>query len=344
MRTPGFWYGGAGTPNRLPDRLLGVVLAPAGALYGLAGRLRMASAPPPARAGVPVLCVGNLVAGGAGKTPVCLALAEALRARGIAAHFLTRGHGGRERGPLPVDPARHGAAAVGDEALLLAAQGPCWVARDRAAGARAAVAAGAPAVVMDDGFQNPGLHKDLSLVVVDGAVGFGNGRLVPAGPLREPVARGLARAGALVVLGEDRTGVAGLAGSLPVLHARLEPAEAARDLAGRAVLAFAGIGRPEKFFTTLEGLGARIVGRVGFADHHPFRPDEIMELVDRAAVLGALPVTTAKDAVRLPAEARALVRVVPVRAVWREPGALDRLLEPIVTSILERGESHGEAA
>ena len=332
MRTPAFWYRPAG--------IAAWTLAPLGALYGLAGRLRMARGTPH-KAGVPVLCVGNLVAGGAGKTPVCIAVAEALRTRGVAAQFLTRGHGGRERGPLPVDPARHGAADVGDEALLLAAHAPCWVARDRAEGARAAEASGAQAIVMDDGFQNPGLAKDCALVVVDGGVGFGNGRLVPAGPLREPVARGLARADAVVVMGEDRAGVERLvSGALPVLHARLEPAEEARDLSGRAVLAFAGIGRPEKFFATLEALGAHLKERVGFADHHPYRPEEIMALVDRAAALGATPVTTAKDAARLPAALRPLVRVVPVRAVWRDSARLDRLLD----SVLTRGGSHGQAA
>lgn len=332
MRTPDFWYRPAG--------LAAWTLAPLGALYGLAGRLRMARGTPH-KAGVPVLCVGNLVAGGAGKTPVCIAVAEALRARGVTAQFLTRGHGGRQRGPLPVDPARHGADDVGDEALLLAAHAPCWVARDRAAGARAAESAGAQAIVMDDGFQNPGLAKDCALVVVDGGVGFGNGRLVPAGPLREPVTRGLARADAVVVMGEDRAGVERLVnGALPVLHARLEPAEEARDLSGRAVLAFAGIGRPEKFFATLEALGAHLKERVGFADHHPYRREEIMALVDRAAGLGATPVTTAKDAARLPAALRPLVRVVPVRAVWREPARLDRLLDTVLT----RGGSHGQAA
>ncbi|ALJ35869.1 tetraacyldisaccharide 4'-kinase [Azospirillum brasilense] len=329
MRTPGFWYGSGGAAGAA----LGWALAPLGALYGLAGRLRMAAGQPE-RAAAPVVCVGNLVAGGAGKTPVCIALAEALRARGIAPAFLTRGHGGREGGPLAVDLASHDSAAVGDEALLLAAHGPCWVARNRAAGARAAVAAGAAVLVMDDGFQNPGLAKDLSLIVVDGAVGFGNGHLIPAGPLREPVTRGLARAGAVVVLGEDRAGVeCRVAGALPVLHARLEPAESARALAGQAVLAFAGIGRPEKFFATLEALGARVVERAAFADHHPYRPEEVMALVDRATALGAVPVTTVKDAVRLPEPLRALVRAVPVRAVWRDPAALDRLLAPLMTGL-----------
>ncbi|TWA66095.1 lipid-A-disaccharide kinase [Azospirillum baldaniorum] len=329
MRTPGFWYGSGGAAGAA----LGWALAPLGALYGLAGRLRMAAGQPE-RAAAPVLCVGNLVAGGAGKTPVCIAVAEALSARGIAPAFLTRGHGGRERGPLAVDLGIHDSAAVGDEALLLAAHGPCWVARDRAAGARAAIAAGASVLVMDDGFQNPGLAKDFSLIVVDGAVGFGNGHLIPAGPLREPVAHGLARAGAVVVLGEDPAGVERrVAGALPVLHARLEPVDEARALAGRTVLAFAGIGRPAKFFATLEALGARVVERVAFADHHPYRPEEVMALIDRANALGALPVTTVKDAVRLPEPLRALVRAVPVRAVWRDPAALDRLLAPLLTGL-----------
>lgn len=332
MKTPAFWY--------RPPGLASTLLAPLGALYGLAGRRRLAGTVPH-RVGVPVACVGNLVAGGAGKTPVGLALIAALQARGIAVHALTRGHGGREAGPLAVDPGRHGAADVGDEALLLAGAASCWVARDRLAGAECAVAAGAGAIVMDDGFQNPALHKDLALIVADGAVGFGNGRLVPAGPLRERVADGLARADALVILGEDRHGLAALAGGRPVLAARLEPdPEAAARLAGRDVLAFAGIGRPEKFFATLEALGARVVGRVPFADHHPYRAAEIAALIDRAAALGAVPVTTAKDAVRLPPDLRAKVAVLPVSVRWADERALSTLL----TSVLLKGSPDGQAA
>lgn len=325
MKTPAFWY--------RPPGLAATALAPLGALYGLVGRRRMAAVPH--RVGVPVICIGNLVAGGAGKTPVALAVATALRARGLAVHALTRGHGGHEHGPLRVDPLRHRAGDVGDEALLLAAELPCWVARDRAAGAEAAIAAGAQILVMDDGFQNPGLFKDLSLVVADGAVGFGNGRLIPAGPLRERVADGLRRADALVIVGEDRAGVTAHAQAhdLPVLHARLAPADDAIDLSGRRVLAFAGIGRPEKFFATLEALGADVVARDPFADHHPYRPAEIAALLDRAAALDALPVTTAKDAVRLAPEQRAHIRVLPIVVTWRDPGALDRLLDPVAMSM-----------
>lgn len=335
MKTPDFWYRPAGPAAW--------ALAPLGLVYGLAVRHRLATGRP-GRVGVPVVCVGNLVAGGAGKTPVTLAVAAALEARGLAVHTLIRGHGGHERGPLRVDPAHHDSHAVGDEALLLAGRFPCWVARDRLAGAKMAAAAGAGAIVMDDGFQNPGLAKDLSLVVVDGAVGFGNGCIVPAGPLREPVSRGLRRADALVVLGEDRAGVAEDAGrrapGLPVLHARLEPDTDSRALAGRRVLAFAGIGRPAKFFTTLEEIGAHVVERIGFADHHPYARDEVVTLLDRAAGLGALLVTTAKDAVRLPPDLRDQLTVVQVGVAWQDPPALNRLLDRLPPA----GGPHGEAA
>ncbi|WP_158048037.1 tetraacyldisaccharide 4'-kinase [Skermanella pratensis] len=319
MKTPAFWYAPPGMAARL--------LSPAGRLFAAIGRVRRASAHKE-HTGVPVICVGNLVAGGAGKTPVALAVAAALGSRGV--HFLTRGYGGREKGPLLVDPAGHDAASVGDEALLLARARPTWVARDRVAGARSAAAAGAEIIVMDDGFQNARLGKDLSILVVDGGAGFGNGHTIPAGPLREPVDIGLARADAVVVLGRDTAGVAQRVGSrLPLLRARLTPdPAAARALRGQRVVAFAGIGRPAKFFETLDDMGAHLVGRIAFADHHPYLPDEVMRLVEHAAGLGASLVTTAKDAVRLPPDARAMVRVVPVSVVWDDPSALDHLLAP----------------
>jgi tetraacyldisaccharide 4'-kinase len=317
MRTPAFWYRPPGIAARL--------LAPVGAVWDAVGRRRLAAGRP-AAVGVPVVCVGNLVAGGAGKTPVALALAAALAGHGV--QFLTRGYGGSEAGPLRVDPDRHDWTLVGDEALLLASHAPTWVARDRVAGARAAAADGAGIVVMDDGFQNPGLAKDLSLLVVDGAAGFGNGRLIPAGPLRERIEAGLARADAVVVLGDDRAGVAArLPAGLPRLAARLEPSPESRQLRGVRVLPFAGIGRPEKFFATCAGLGAAVVGTAAFPDHHPYRPEEIMAVVERAAALGAVPVTTAKDFVRLPADARPMVRVVSVSVAWADPGALALLLD-----------------
>jgi len=321
MRAPEFWQ---------RDGLWPRLLEPAGWALAGAGRLRRRLAHP-LTLSIPVLCVGNLVAGGTGKTPVALALAQHLQARGIRVHCLTRGYGGAEAGPLAVDPARHDARAVGDEALLLAAVAPTVVARDRAAGGRLAVARGAGLIVMDDGFQNPGLAKDLSLLVVDGAVGFGNGRLLPAGPLREPIEGGLARAQAVVLIGPDESGVARrVAGTLPILGARLATDPDWAALRGRRVVAFAGIGRPQKFFAALEAHGIAMVERVPFADHHQFGADDIARLDRLAAGADAILVTTAKDAVRLPPPVRARVTVLSVTIEWDDPAALQPLLDRLL--------------
>jgi tetraacyldisaccharide 4'-kinase len=302
-------------------------LRPLGEAYGLAGRLRRRLARP-ARAGVPVLCVGNLVAGGAGKTTVALALAAELIARGRRPHLLCRGYRGRLRGPVRVDPARHDAAAVGDEALLLAGVAPTWCSHDRVAGARAAVAAGADLLIMDDGLQNPWLHQDLAFLVVDGGFGFGNRRLLPAGPLREPLAAGFARATAIVQLGDDEVGLDALLPRRPTrLFARLRAGPDAPDLRGRRVVAFAGIGRPEKFFRSLAEAGAVLLARHAFADHHRYGRREVRALLAEAAATDALCITTAKDHVRLPADLRAPITIMPVSVSWREPEMLAELLE-----------------
>jgi tetraacyldisaccharide 4'-kinase len=330
MRAPEFW-------DRRDGGLAAAVLAPVGRLYGLAVQARFALARPE-RAGVPVLCAGNLVAGGAGKTPVALSLGARLQGLGVAVHFLLRGYGGTAAGPWSVDPDRDTAKKVGDEALLLARVAPTWIAADRVAGARAAVAAGACALVMDDGFQNPSLVKDVSLIVVDGAYGFGNGRVMPAGPLREPLARGLARADAVVIVGEDRPEArarivaAGFA-ALPVLGARLVPGPEAQALAGRKVVAFAGIGRPAKFFATLRGIGAEVVAVHAFPDHHGFSPRELEHLKREAHNADAVLVTTAKDAVRLPEPMRKAIQVLTITLAWDDEAALDAVLKPIMTRL-----------
>jgi tetraacyldisaccharide 4'-kinase len=299
---------------------------PLGAVYAAAGKLRR-FAVRPQEAPVPVICVGNLVAGGAGKTPVAQAIAHHMIAQGVEVHFLSRGYGGKLKGPVRVLPGIHEAADVGDEPLLLAGTAPCWVAADRVAGAQAAAADGAQIIIMDDGHQNPSLAKSASIVVVDGETGFGNGRIIPAGPLREPVAEGLARADAVVILGEDRAGVAqSLPQGMPLLRGYLTPTEESRALDGETVLAFAGIGRPEKFFDTVRALGCKLVEQRGFPDHHPYSYGQAKEIIDAARAKGALPVTTAKDAVRLPPDLRAPVMVVEVEVVWREPELLDRIL------------------
>jgi len=316
MRAPDFWF--------RPSSPAATLLAPAAALYDIAGRISRAAASPQ-DVHAKVICIGNLVAGGAGKTPVALAIAALLGPEATA--FLTRGYGGREAGPLLVDPRTHTARDVGDEALLLARAAPTWVSRDRVKGARAATLSGAQTIIMDDGFQNPSLVKDLAILVVDGTTGFGNGRVIPAGPLRETVAHGLSRADAIVLIGDDISGVREAVGNrAPVFRARLVPAEPAQALAGRRVVAFAGIGRPQKFFNTLEELGCEILARHAFADHAPYRPEQIMAICEEAAALEAIPVTTEKDLVRLPVEAREMVRTVPVTLEWDDPALIGTFL------------------
>jgi tetraacyldisaccharide 4'-kinase len=281
---------------------------------------------------VPVICVGNATMGGAGKTTVTLDLATRLIARGWRPHILLRGYGGSSRGVHRVQ-AGDTAALVGDEALLHVAIAPTWVSADRARGAQAAVAAGAEVVLMDDGLQNPGLQKRLSLLVIDGATGFGNGRVFPAGPLREPVAAAASRCQAAVLIGPDATGARGkIPSGLPVLCARLTPGPEAAALAGRPVLAFAGIAMPGKFFKTLAEAGANVVARHPFADHHGYTRSELDKVLAEADRLTAVPVTTAKDAVRLPPDIRARVQVLSVSLEWEDPGAPEALLRDAINT------------
>ena len=320
MKTPAFWYGEPGAAASL--------LAPIASLYALGGDIKNRFTRP-YRVTVPVICVGNLVAGGAGKTPVALALASLLAGRELA--FLTRGYGGSQAGPIRVEAYRHRADEVGDEPLLLARVAPTWVARDRVAGAQAAAAAGAEIIIMDDGFQNPSLFKDFSVIVIDGVTGFGNGLLVPAGPLREPVAAGFVRANAAVIVGEDRTGIAGnLHPDFPLLTARLVPTPDSEFVAGKRVVAIAGIGQPAKFFATLQEMGCTLVAHHAFADHHLYTPHEIMQICAEAAALNATVVTTEKDWVRLPTPTRSMVQSVPVTLEWQDEDQIRALLVRVV--------------
>jgi tetraacyldisaccharide 4'-kinase len=307
MRAPAFWWRNASVAARL--------LVPLAAAYGTiaAARLRRPGVAP----GVPVLCIGNLTVGGAGKTPTALATARLLAAAGERPVFLSRGYGGRVAGPVRVDPQRHGAADVGDEPLLLAGAAPTIVAGDRVAGAHAAVAAGASVIVMDDGFQNPSLRKDVVLLVIDGRRGIGNGLVLPAGPLRAPLAPQLTRADALLMIGEPSgaaTVVAAARGlDVPIFHGRLTPDPAvAATLKGRKVLAFAGIGDPEKFFATVTTSGIDAPIRRAFPDHHRYTRADASELLADADRHGLVLLTTAKDFVRLPGELATRAQVLPV--------------------------------
>ena len=307
MQAPDFWRAGNGGWRSC-------VLAPLGAVYGALTSARAAGSSG-WTAPVPVLCVGNVVAGGAGKTQVVLDLAQRLIALGYQPHILLRGYGGTVTGPHPVDPASDDAGRVGDEALLVAEVAPTWVGADRAASAKQAVEAGADILIMDDGLQNPGLAKTLSFIVMDGAYGIGNGRCIPAGPLREPLANALARADAVLRIGVGDAAVD--TGTLPVYDAETVPAPSAPSLKEAKVIAFAGIGQPEKFFATLERAGAEIVTRRAFGDHRAYTAKDIGTLADEAAAKGARLMTTTKDFVRLPPSVRGKIEAYPVALEWK---------------------------
>lgn len=307
MRAPDFWK---------HRGVIACVLAPLGALHGISVRIKARSGVDP---GIPVICVGNLTAGGTGKTPIAIAIAEILRRRGAKPFFLTRGYGGKEHGPALASRA-HGANRMGDEAILLARHAQTVVSRHRLAGARMAMDKGADVLVMDDGHQNFALHKSLSLVVVDAETGFGNGFQIPAGPLREPVGQGLARADAVVLMGDGSPDLHAFRG--PVLRARLVPEN---RFSGQPVFAFAGIGRPEKFIHSLEESGAVLTGSCFFADHHPYTDDEILEL--KAIAGDAALVTTEKDFVRMTVQQREGIQILKVRATFDDIPALNRLLD-----------------
>ncbi|HEC91312.1 MAG TPA: tetraacyldisaccharide 4'-kinase [Alphaproteobacteria bacterium] len=343
MKAPGFWQRNKGGIEAL-------ALGPLSLLYAAAARARYAIGKQ-APAGAAVICVGNIVAGGAGKTPVALAIGEKLIGRRRAVHFLTRGYGGtasrRKSAPVRVDPDRHTAREVGDEALLLARIAPTWVGLDRAAAARAAVAAGAEVIVMDDGYQNPGLKKDFSLLVVDGDYGFGNERLLPAGPLRETVERGLGRAGAVAVIGGGGRTRADIieriqkAGKAVILGHLAPEQKAAAALDGQKVVAFAGIGRPEKFFETLVRLRCKLMAARGFADHHPFTNSEIEALKSLAARKNAELLTTEKDYQRLSPAQRGGIGVLRVSVAWENASDLERILAKVLSETMTDGGRNG---
>jgi len=315
MLAPDFW-----DRNDAWSRIKTRALAPIGLIYGATVRWK-ADRATPYRAPVPVVCVGNITAGGTGKTPIAIAIARALITRGRRPFFLTRGYGGGATVPVLVDG--HRVREVGDEPLLLARVAPTVVSRQRAAGAKLAVERGADTIVMDDGHQNFSLAKDLSLVVVDAQYGFGNRHVLPAGPLREPVGPGLRRADAVVLAGDGSPSLGDYRG--PVLCAQLRIT--GRSFAGKRVIAFAGIGRPAKFFDTLRTDGAEVVAALPFADHYRYTEDDVRQLADRARDQNAQLVTTEKDVVRIPDALRTGIAVLSVDAVLTPAVEYERLLD-----------------
>ena len=327
MREPAFWH--------RPPSWISLLLTPLAALYGLIAGHRLQRQG--LDAGIPLLCVGNYHVGGAGKTPTVLALTGLLRDLGETPVVLSRGYGGRLRGPVKVDPARHAAGDVGDEPLMMASTVAVVVARDRIEGVALARSQGATVILMDDGFQNPAIAKDASLIVIDGERGLGNGCVFPAGPLRAPLSPQLDRTDALIVVGGGSAAkpvaTALAARGRPVLSAHLRPHEASvKALQGKRALAFAGVGDPARFFRTLRACGIDVAAERAFPDHHPFSESEIETLIAHASREALTLVTTEKDMARLLAPGGALAfwanDIIPfaVRLEFDDPAQLRKLV------------------
>ncbi len=311
MRAPEFWHNKGG--------ILSFVLSPFGWIYSAITSMR-AAAKPTWAAPIPVICIGNVVMGGAGKTLVSIDLAERLKAKGQNPHIIMRGYGGGMNAPTKVDLNLHNANDVGDEALLLARTAPTWVGARRADVAKHATEDGASVLIMDDGFQNPSLAKDLSLLVVDAEYGFGNGRVCPAGPLREPIKNAASRAHAVISLGGS---LSENVMNLPAFVGYTEPTSNATDIHGERVVAFGGIGRPEKFFNSLKAAGAELTETISFPDHHPFSDAEIKNVLAKAKTQNSIAITTEKDFVRIPAALRTDIMSFPVRLRWEQADAFE---------------------
>ena len=319
MQKPNFWT---------KCGLLSNSLLPASWLYNTiskAARSRARSWKAP----IPVICIGNLTIGGAGKTTVAIYICRKLIERGQHPHFLSRGYGRQTTAIQRVDPAKHGIAEVGDEPLLLAQVAPVWVNRDRVTAAKRACAEGATCIIMDDGFQNPGLYKDYSFLVFDGPYGIGNGRIFPAGPMREHLRDGCERADTAVIIGQDLGSISQTL-AIPIANAEILPKKPL-DLSDRKVAAFAGIGRPEKFFETLREMGADLILQKSFPDHHCFSKKEIEDLLLQASKGTAELFTTEKDYVRIPTKFRKHIVSVPIKLVWRDSSIIDQALNGLFT-------------
>lgn len=316
MKTPDYWQ---------TNSLISKILAPISFVYGFLTQLRLKLHKSP-KAEVPVICVGNITAGGTGKTPVSLAIAKMLINDVYHPFFVTRGYGGKIKNVM-VNNKKHSAQEVGDEPLLLSAQVPTVVNPDRYEGAKLAIKEGADLIIMDDGFQNPSLKKDLSFLVFDGNYGIGNGKIIPSGPLRETFENGTKRADALIIMGEDKHHLAKRT-KLPTFFAHLETAQTALEV--RNVIAFAGIGHPQKFYNTLKEQGFKVIKTFDFPDHHFYNKKELENILAEAQKLNAEVYTTSKDFVKIPHSLQNDIKVLEVAVVWEKP---EKLLEFIKNRI-----------
>ena len=328
MGPPKFWF--AETHS-----LFSLLMEPISWFYELIHKARHKKTKP-WMAPIPVICIGNLLIGGQGKTPIALSIGQLLKNKGLKVHFLSRGYGGIIKGPIKVNPSEHTSREVGDEPLLLAQECETWVSSNRTLGIQSAYQDGAEIIITDDGFQDPSINKDLSVIVIDGEVGFGNGRLLPSGPLRENIYFGLSRAQAVVIMGNDHSNIKEkLNGflsnqhnnAIKVLEATIVPKTNIGKIKNTRLYAFSGIGHPKKFFDTLERIGCCVIAKIKYRDHHQFSPREVKELVKSAKKQEAMLVTTSKDYARLSNEQKKYVTEILVKVEWGNINDLKILLE-----------------
>lgn len=308
MKTPKYWQS---------NSFISKILMPIAWFYGRLTQWRLKFSTPP-KADIPVICIGNITAGGTGKTPVSVSIAKMLESEMMHPFFITRGYGGKLNN-IYVNNKKHSAHDVGDEPLLLSHQAPVVIASNRFNGAKLALKEGADILIMDDGFQNPSLHKDLSFLVFDGHYGIGNGKIIPAGPLRETLEDGLKRADALIIMGKDKHDLAKRT-NLPVFFGHTEAVQT--TINNTNVLAFAGIGHPQKFYHTLQMQGFNIVDSIDFPDHHFYSKNELNELLTKAQALNAEIYTTSKDFVKIPTSYHKYINVLEIAVVWDDPEGL----------------------
>ncbi|WP_417428069.1 tetraacyldisaccharide 4'-kinase [Kiloniella sp.] len=330
MRTPEFWN---------HRGLISTLLLPLSGFYYLGSILRQKLASP-TKVDVPVICIGNLTAGGSGKTPITLSLANTLQQMGKNPHIVSSGYGGSQEGPLRVLPSQHSAREVGDEPLMMALANsqttPVWVSKKRIDGARAAIKEGANVILLDDGFQNPALQKDLSIIVVDNKIGFSNNRLIPSGPLRENITDGLKRADAIFIIKQpDETinpELADIFDGKDVSNVTITPADKTiqATLKQKNIFAFAGIGYPQKFYSTLKDYSAKICGTKDFPDHHQYTESDLKQIMSLARGSDADAIfTTEKDFVKIPETYKDKISCLPIHAVWDNPQFINSLLHKL---------------
>ncbi len=319
MKTPTFWQ---------QKNAMAYLLYPLGKLYAIATRLNL-KFHTPQKVSVPVICIGNLTAGGSGKTPTAIAIASMLQAMGYQPFFVSRGYGGKLKNVL-VDINTHTPKQVGDEPLLLAQVAPVVVNPDRFQGAQTAISHGADIIIMDDGFQNPKLNKDLSFLVFDGTVGYGNGYCVPAGPLREELSQGIKRAQAMIIIGDDKQALKSQI-SLPCFEGKI--AAQKPKIKTSKVIAFAGIGRPEKFFQSLKDLGIEPIETIDFPDHHFYTTQELENLIQKAQDKGCSLITTSKDFVKIPHHLQSHFHVLEITIKWQNAQELSQFIKTSINEI-----------